>query len=448
MEQGTLFEIGDASAEVARGGAEPGAPRLRRADRRQIELRPLDLESLLPPDHEARAIWALVSRLDLSGFVKDIRSCEGVAGRPATDPAILLTLWLYASSQGVGSAREVADLCTRHDAYRWICGGVETNYHTLSDFRVGHGPALDELFTQVLGVMAADGLVSLSRVAQDGTRVRASAGAGSFRREERLQQWLVVAREQVVEVKKLADDPTVSSRERRATERAARERSERLEQAVEELKKIQATKATDEDRRKVRVSATDPEARVMKMGDGGFRPAYNVQFASTTAEKVIVGVDVTNLGSDCNETKPMLDQIEQRLGETPEEVLVDGGYAPRQTVDEFAQEAGRAQVTLYAPVPAPKDPTRDRYAPRAGDSPEVAAWRERMGTAQAKEIYKERAATAEWVNALVKCKQDFELNVRGLRKVKQLAILAALAHNVMRWIALAPTGGGGVWPAG
>lgn len=222
MEQEALFEIGEASAEVASGSAECGAPRLRRADRRQIELRPLDLESLLAPDHEARAIWALVSRLDLSGFLKDIRSCQGVAGRPATDPAILLTLWLYASSQGVGAARELAELCQRHDAYRWICGGVATNYHTLGDFRVSHDQGLDALLTQILGVMAADGLVSLARVAQDGTRVRASAGAGSFRREERLEQWLVLAREQVAEVKKLADDSTVTSRERKVSERAAR----------------------------------------------------------------------------------------------------------------------------------------------------------------------------------------------------------------------------------
>jgi transposase len=442
MEQGALFEIGEVSAGVAGEASERGAPRLRRADRSQIELRPLDLESLLAPDHEARAIWAVVSRLDLGSFLKDIRSCQGVAGRPATDPAILLTLWLYANSQGVGSARELAELCKRHDAYRWICGGVEMNHHTLSDFRVDHGQALDELLTQVLGVMAADGLVSLSRVAQDGTRVRASAGAGSFRREERLEQWLVVAREQVEEVKKLAEDPTVTSRERKAAERAARERGERLEQAVEELKKIQATKASAEEQRKVRVSITDPEARVMKMGDGGFRPAYNVEFASTTVEKVIVGVEVTNVGSDCNETKPMLEQIEQRLGEKPKEVLVDGGYAPRQTVDELGGDVGSAEVTLYAPVAPSKDPTRDRYTPRDGDSPQVAAWRERMGTEQAKEIYKERAATAEWVNATVKCKQAFELNVRGLRKVKQLAILAALAHNVMRWITLTSNAGG------
>jgi transposase len=442
MEQEALFDIGEASAEVASGGAEYGAPRLRRADRSQIELRPLDLESLLPPDHEARAIWALVNRLDLSGFLKDIRSCQGVAGRPATDPAILLTLWLYASSQGVGSARELAELCKRHDAYRWICGGVETNHHTLSDFRVSHGQALDELLTQILGVMAADGLVSLSRVAQDGTRVRASAGASSFRREERLQQWLVIAREQVEEVKKLADDPTVTSRERKARERAAQERNERLEQAVEELKRIQATRTIEEEQRKVRVSSTDPEARVMKMGDGGFRPAYNIQFASTTVEKVIVGVEVTNLGSDSNETKPMLEQIEHRLGEKPDEVLVDGGYAPRQTVEQLAQDASTAEVTLYAPVPVPKDPTRDRYAARHGDSPEVAQWRERMGTEQAKEIYKERAATAEWVNATVKCKQEFKVGVRGLRKLRQLAILAAITHNVLRWIALASHTGG------
>ena len=328
-------------------------------------------------------------------------------------------------------------MCKRHDAYRWICGGVEVNYHTLSDFRVGHERALDELFTQMLGVMAAGDLVTLSRVAQDGTRVRASAGAASFRREQRLEQWLSVAREQVEHVKRLADDPTVTVRERKARERAARERTARLEQAAAELQKIQASKSDEADRRKARASVTDPEARVMKMPDGGFRPAYNVQFASTTEERVIVGVAVSNVGSDAGEVKPMLEQQQERLGEKPSEVLVDGGYAPRQTVDELARDPASTEVTLYAPVPEPKDPTRDRYTPREGDSAPVAQWRQRMGTEEAKAIYKQRASTAEWVNASIKCRQALQLGVRGLGKVRQVVLLAALAHNVCRYMALA-----------
>ena len=253
-----------------------------------------------------------------------------------------------------------------------------------------------------------------------------------------------MAREQVRAVKQLADDPSVSSRERKAKERAARERSARLEQALAELKTMQATKRTAEEQRQVRVSSSDPQARVMKMADGGFRPAYNVQFASTTVEKVIVGVAVTNVGSDSNETKPMLDQIEQRLGMKPTELLVDGGYAPRQTVDVLAQEPSTAGVTVYAPVQVPKDTTRDRYTPRPGDSAPVAAWRQRMGTDEAKTIYKERAATAEWINASVKDGQRFTIGVTGRRKVRQLAILAALTHNVLRWIALSSSIAGAV----
>jgi transposase len=439
MEQDTLFAVVDACEDVAGERVKGGAPRLRRADRSQLEWRTVDLDASLAADHEARAIWQLVSRLDLGKYLEDVRANEGVAGRPATDPAILLSLWLYAASEGVGSARELARLCKSHDAYRWICGGVEVNYHTLSDFRVGHEKALDELFTQMLGVMAADELITLSRVAQDGTRVRASAGASSFRREQRLEQWLTVARKQVEHVKRLADDPTVTVRERKARERAARERMARVEQAAAELEKIQASKTDEADRRKARASVSDPEARVMKMPDGGFRPAYNIQFASTTEEKVIVGVAVSNVGSDAGEVKPMLEQQQERLGEKPREVLVDGGYAPRQTVDQLAQDPACTKVTLYGPVPEPKDPTRDRYTPRKGDSAPVAEWRQRMGTEEAKAIYKQRASTAEWVNACIKCRQGLQLGVRGLRKVRQVVLLAALAHNVWRFIAL--TGG-------
>lgn len=435
MEQDALFEVVAACGDAQRKTTTGGAPRLRRANRSQLEWRTVDLDAVLAMDHPARAIWQLVSQLDLSAYTEGIRATEGVAGRPATDPAILLSLWLYATSEGVGSARELDDLCQRHDAYRWICGGVEMNYHTLSDFRVRHERALDEVFTQLLGVLASAELLTLSRVAQDGTRVRASAGAASFRRQQRLEQWLVVARKQVEHVKQLADDPTVTVRERKARERAARERLMRLDQAAAELQRIQASKATAE-RGQARASVTDPEARVMKMADGGFRPAYNLQFVTTTAEKVIVGVSVSNVGSDAGEVKPMLEQQERRLNERPAEVLVDGGYGPRTTVDQLANDAACAAVTLYAPVPEPKDPTRDRHTPRAGDSAPVAQWRQRMGTEEAKSIYKERASTAEWVNACIKCRQALRLTVRGLRKVTQVALLAALSHNVCRYIAL------------
>lgn len=408
------------------------AVRLKRANRAQVFLRPIDLETTLAVDHEARGLWRMVEGLDRSKFLETIQAREGEPGQSAIDPAILLTLWLYATSQGVGSARELDRLCKEHDAYRWICGGVSVNYHTLSDFRVGHQEAVDELFTQVLAVMTKAGLVSLSRVAQDGTRVRASAGAASFRREQTLAEHLKAAKAQVEHVKGLRDDPTVTAREAAARMRAAREREERVQRALEELPKVREAKKTEEKKLEARTSTTDPEARVMKMGDGGYRPAYNVQFATTTEEKVIVGVGVTNIGSDKNELGPMLEQIEKRLGGRPEEALVDGGYVNGGQFDAAAKKG----TTTYAPVPVKKG-QEPNFSPKPTDSPVVALWRERMGTEAGKAIYKERCETAELVNAVAKARFGMtQFGVRGLNKVLTVGLWMALTYNLLRWAAL------------
>ena len=409
-----------------------GVPRLMCANRSQLLLRPVDLESLIAGDHTARTMWRFVEGLDLSKFHASIKAREGEAGRSSTDPKILLTVWLYATSEGIGSAREVARLCELHDAYRWICGGVSMNYHTLSDFRVEHRSALDDLLTQVLAAMMSQGLVTLTRVAQDGTRVRASAGAASFRREPKLKDLLKAAREQVEHVKALEDDPTVTTREAAAKARTAREREDRIAKALAELPKVRAAKKSEEDKKEARASTTDPEARVMKMGDGGFRPAYNVQFAATTQEKVIVGVGVTNVGSDKSEMTPMLEQIEERCGERPVEHLVDGGFVKLDAIEKAANHGTK----VYAPPPAKKKGESPDYEPKAGDTPAVAAWRQRMGTQEAKDIYKERAATAELVNADAKEHRGMKLRVRGLDKVLAVALLHALTFNLMRWAAL------------
>lgn len=253
----------------------PAPPRILEANRTQVLLRPTDLESLLPADHPARALWACAERLDLTAFYAPIAAVEGVAGRPAIDPKILLALWLYATSEGVGSAREVARLCEAHDAYRWICGGVHVNYHTLSDFRVAHQAALDAVLTETLAVLLKEGLITLTRVAQDGTRIRASAGAASFRRETSLHRCLMEAEAQVRRCA-AEDDATVATRTARqaaAQARAARERQARVAQALAQLPAVRAAKKTPAARAEARVSTTDPEARVMKMADGGFRPA-------------------------------------------------------------------------------------------------------------------------------------------------------------------------------
>lgn len=404
-------------------------PRLRRANRTQVQLRPVDLEGLLPLEHDARAMWMMLGRLELDGFYGGIKARGSAPGRAATDPKILLCLWLYATSQGIGSARQLAELCEEHDAYRWICGGVSVNHSMLAEFRVGHGPALDDLMTQLLAVLLERGLVTLRQVAQDGMRVRASAGAASFRRAATLKDCLKQARKQVRQVQQLADEDPSRAKERAAQERAAADRLERIERALERLPEAQRRMKKDAE---ARVSTTDPDARVMKMADGGFRPAYNVQFATDVDSRVIVGVAVTPEGSDKRQLPPMLDQIEHRLT-TPNEVLIDGGFLNLAAIDDAAKRG----VTVYAPVQEPRNPTVDRYARHPGDSDDTAAWRARMATDEAKEIYKARAATAETVNADVKGHRGLSsFPVRGLTKVTTVALLAGLTYNLMRTIAV------------
>ena len=410
--------------------------RLREANRSQLAWGRIDLDAQLPDDHPARAICAVIERLDLSALYVPIEARDEVAGAPAIDPTLLLGLWVYATSEGEGRAREIWRLTQLHAAYRWICGGVEVGYHTLSDFRSQQGAVLDGLITQVLALLMKQDLVDLSRVAQDGTRVRASAGAASFRREQTLQALMHEARAHLEAVTREAADPALSTRRAAARQRGAQQRLERLEAALTQIPEVTETKQRSGAKDATgRVSTTDPDARVMKMGDGGFRPAFNVQFATTTdAARVIVGVEATNRGSDAGQATPMLAQIEQRTGVRPAEMLVDGGYAQHAAIDQAAEQA----VTLYTPVPKPrKGDSRDPHRPREGDSEAVAVWRQRMGTDEAKAIYKQRAATAETVNADAKEHRGLDrLTVRGLGKVLGSASLFALTYNLLRLITL------------
>ena len=409
-----------------------------RAQRTQVSWGLTDLDAQIGEDHPARAIWAVVERLDLSPLYAQIRARDQVAGTSAIDPAILVALWVYATSEGVGSAREIERLIDMHAAYKWICGGVSVRCHTLSDFRSEQGAIFDDLVTQVLALLGQQGLVELSRIAQDGTRIRASAGAGSFRREATLQQLLQQAREHLDAVTREAADPEISARRAAARRRGARQRMERLEAALNQIPDVIATKKRSGAKDATpRVSTTDPEARVMKMGDGGFRPAYNVQFATTADEaRVIVGIGVTNRGSDAGQAVPMVEQIEGRMGAAPSELLVDGGYAQLDAIETLA---GRG-VTVYAPVPTPRGETKDRrdpYVPLKGDSEAVSNWRTRMGTEIAKQIYKQRAATAETVNADAKVHRGLDhLVLRGADKVLGTVGLFALTYNILRLITL------------
>ena len=341
-----------------------------------------------PPTPRPHGRGVFVQGLDLTSLLETIRSVEGRPGRPAIDPKVLVALWLYATIEGIGGAREVAWLCSHHHGFRWLCGGVEVNYHALADFRVAHLDFLDELLTPSVATLMEQDLVELDRVAQDGMRVRASAGAASFRRRPTLEGCRQDAQTQVQRLRdEVANDPGVASRrQQKARERAAREREERIRKALERMPEMEGKKKADA-KEKARVSTTDAEATVMKMAEGGFRPAYNVQFSTDTNAQVIVGVEVATCGSAQGQMAPMVEQIHERYEQYPKDVLVDGGFVEHDDIDDLsAPEQG---CTVYGPVPKPQDTGKDRYAPRATDSAAVAAWRQRMASAEAQAIYKD-----------------------------------------------------------
>jgi len=444
MAAGNLFGADDSfsklskpSSAKARKTTHGGKPRLIRADRRQLRLESRSLDELIAHDHRARTLWLASERLDLSAFYSAIDSVEGGPGHPAIDPRVLLVLWLYAISEGVGSARRLSRLCREHDAYRWIAGGLEICHRVLSDFRVHHGEKLDHLLTELLASLMKAGVITLQTVAQDGTRVRASAGAASFRRRKSLKKCLREAKEQVKALKTKLDDEdeTTDKRKRAAHERAARQREKAVEEALAALKEVEASRRRNHKKGEPRASTTDPEARVMKMADGGFRPAYNCQLATDVGSRLIVASRVSNSGGDMGQVEPTLEEIQQRLGAKPERYLVDGGYAKRESIDHLTEQ----EITVYARVqhnPKTRDPSKLR---QRVDSPAVAAWKERMETDEAKEIYKLRAATIETINGDLKDHRGLtRFRVRGLERVQSVLTLCVLTYNLLRAIVIAP----------
>jgi transposase len=417
-----------------------GDVRLRRPDRSQGRINFQCLDECLAEDHPARIIWQITGKLDLTSFHQNIKARSGSAGRDATDPRLLVALWLYAATDGVGSARELARLCESHDAYRWLCGGVSVNYHTLSDFRVSHERALDELLTQIVASLVDQGLVKVQRISQDGTKVRVGAGAGSFKGRSRLEELLKQSRQHVEDLKKQSQAEAggeLSKRRQAARQRAAREREQRIQAALKQLPVLEAIKQKKNgkpSRQMPKASITDAEARRMKMPDGGVRPAVNVQLASDTASRIIVGVAVSNAGTDHGQAGPMRQQVQDRAASarspaTVGEHLVDGGYVKLEEVEAAASEG----VRLYMPVPTPrKADESERYRPQPHDSEAVAAWRVRMGMDGAQEIYQQRAATSETVNADLKVHRGLgQVLVRGLNKIRCVVLWSALAYNLM-----------------
>lgn len=421
-----------AANAAASGERDEDLARYETANRAQVELTPIDLEALLPPGHMARLVWRFVEGLDLHQFYAAIRAREGTPGRPAIDPKILIALWLYATIDGVGSAREVDRLCYSEDAYRWLRGGVSVNYHTLSDFRVRQAAALDDLLTQSIASLRHRGVVTLARVAQDGTRVRASAGLGSFRRDGTLRDCLREAERLVARTKRQQDGGVTPGAAAQA--RAAADRLARVDEALAELPAVAAVKQRRGAPSAARASTTDPEARIMKMSDGGYRPAYNVQLATDQASDVIVGVAVSNVGSDHGALIPMLDQIEHRTGTMPTTVLVDGGYISHAVVDETTARG----VQLVAPPPR-RPGLRTPPPVQRGDSLAVALWRVRMQDPEMQALYRQRGAIAERRHADALTHRTLRhLLVRGLPKVHTWALWIALAHNLVRTMDIVP----------
>jgi transposase len=489
----------EAKKEEATRGAKP---RYEAIDREQLCWRVVDVERLIGEEHPARAIWEFLGKLDLSGYSAEIRAVEGQAGRPAWDPRLLVSLWVYGYSEGVGSGRAIEEMCEWEPAYQWLTRGRVVNAHTLTDFRVKHEKALKELFVQILGLLSADGLITLERMMQDGTKIRAQASADSFRRKERVEQALRQAAQQVAAVEEMGEEET-SRRAAKARQRAQRERKERLEKALEEFEKL-AEEGRDKDKR--RVSTSDPQARVMKQADGGFAPSYNVQLSTDGANALIVGVDVVQAGNDFEQLAPGIDRVEHNLGKTPPQVVADGGYVSRDNIVEmnkrrvefigpFCDEAGKGKSSYEGLGVSPEyhssqfiyDATSDsfrcpqgkilsyegkeernnqvsyRYRAQRSDCQgcpvksqccpgnrvtgrsvhrseelvEVAQFRQRMASEQAREIYRQRAQVAETPNLWIKEKFGLrQFSVRGLSKVGMEALWACLTYNIRVWIRL------------
>ena len=434
----SMFDLGSAESVSTPKAPRIGESRMLKPNRGQVEWRMIAPDGLLSPDHAARRVVAFVEKLDLSVLRDPIQSKEAQPGRPAIDPSLLFALWVYATTRGVASARELERLCRQHVAYQWICGGVEVGAHTLSDFRAERREQFDVLLTNSVAVMMKHGLVKVKRVAQDGMRVRASAGAASFRRKKTLEECLVEVEKHLAALRAIESDDAATARSRAAKILGAEGRRDRLAQALQQMPAVEVLKARnrkkgeDPDKNPARVSTTDPDARVMKMPDGGFRPAFNVQMATDTESQVVLGVSITNEGSDRSQMLPMIEQIEQRHGAVPEQYLVDGGFVNLEQIDAVAEK----HVEVLAPVPKPRNSTRDPHEPLESDSKAVAEWRKRMKTDKAKETYKQRASTAECVNANARKNGLTQFPSRGLVKALGCALLVALAHNCTRAVAL------------
>lgn len=477
-------------------------PRVKPVDRSQLIWRSVDVEGLLEEDHPARAIWALTGQLSLESYYAPIEAVEGVAGRTPWDPRLLISLWVYAYSRGISSAREVSRRCHYEPAFQWLCGLEPINHHTLSDFRVSHDSALKELFVELLGVLSAEGLVSLERVMHDGTKIRANASRKSFGKEEALRAQLEVARAQVEQLCQEQDQE--SAGHRAAQQRAVRERQQKVEEALKQLAEIRRVKSGTEQKDQARASSSDPDARVMKQPGGGYAPSYNAQISTEASHKIVVGVEVSQQGNDYAQLTPAVAQIQENLNVQPKQMVVDGGFSSRENIVNMAvagidlvgnlpEEGAMSAASLcrgdrrneFSRADFQYDALQNNYRCRAGEvlsaagqrkhsgaiehfyrapatacqacpfktqccprtdrrtltrveeTAEVQRFRQKMQTAQAQEIYRQRAEVAEFPNAWLKEKLGLRrFRGRGLAKVRCEALWGCLTYNIQQWIRL------------
>jgi transposase len=439
-EQKTLFNLPDNPKSNNCEKIYKGKPRTVKPQRDQVEMMMFSIDQLIPSDHKARLVWKYVEKLDLSKLLLKIESTYGCVGRPATDPHILLALWLYATIEGIGQGRVIERYCSEHNAFKWICGGVDVNYHTINDFRANNEEALTELITQSVAILMSENLITLEEVSQDGIKVRAHAGASSFRRKDRLRSFQKIAKAHVEKLNsdRLKTPSDVIDRKKIVENQKAVDKEIRINKAIEEMNKIteQKKKALKKQRKtlakkkedKIRVSTTDPESRVMKMGNGGYNPAYNVQLATDIKTQVIVGMKVSNQEMDMGLMSQMQVQVISTFNKKPKKWLLDGGYVQHEDIDKVAQI--NPECSIYMPPRNSKDPAS--YLPKEGDSEYIKEWRINMGKIESKEIYKDRAATSECVNANARNRGLQQFLVRGISKVTSHMCIFVIVHNMIR----------------
>lgn len=399
------------------------------------------LDQMLPADHRARLVWDFVQSLNLESLYAGIEVTDDSPGRSATLPELLVSLWLLATLDGIGSARELERRCESDLPYLWLCGNVSVNHHTLSDFRVQHGEFLERVLIDTVASLVHSGLVPLEMISQDGMRVRANAGRSSFRRQPTLAALQQQAQAHVERLRKETESDSERqaghARRQAARERVARERQERIKEALQqhELLSKQREQRKKGDGDATRVSTTDPEARNMKMGNGGFDPAFNVQFATDVDTRVIVGVCVTNAGTDGAQLPPMLEQLHRDYGKNPQHVLVDGAYATKESVTT-AEKRGTKVVSQVPRAEQMRKHGNDPHTPQYRDTPEYAAFRQRMALPEYQALYKQRSSVAEFPNADCRNRGLRQFRVRGLIKAQAVALWHALAFNFIRFLNL------------